>query len=107
MEEVYKALKEVIECITNSKEYRDCISIKKKMEKNQELIKLIEDIKKLQKRYVNTNFSSSIKKELDELEKKVNSIPIYVVYLQKLEMVNEKIEYIKESLNDYFNCLMN
>ena len=45
MEEVYKALKEVIECITNSKEYRDCISIKKKMEKNQELIKLIEDIK--------------------------------------------------------------
>lgn len=107
MEELYKSLEDVIECIIQSSEYQECITIKKKMEANQELMMMIKDIKKLQKKYVQSNYSNSVKEELDELEGKLNTIPIYVIYLQKLEIINEKIEYVKDSLNDYFNSLMN
>lgn len=107
MEEFYKAIEGVIECIVNSFEYQECIKIKKKMEENQELMNIIEKIKKLQKKYVQSNYSGSVKKELDELKEKLSTIPIYVIYLQKLAIINEKIDYVKDSLNDYFNCLMN
>lgn len=107
MEEFYKALEEVISCIMNSPEYQKCLAIKDKMDQNQELMEMIQKVKVLQKKYVRSNYDSSIKNELDQLEAQLNEIPIYVVYLQNLEIVNEKIDYVKDSLNDYFYQLMN
>ena len=77
------------------------------MDQNQELMEMIQKVKVLQKKYVRSNYNSSIKDELDQLEAQLNEIPIYVVYLQNLEIVNEKIDYVKDSLNDYFYQLMN
>lgn len=107
MEEFYKSLEEVISCITNSLEYQKCLEIKNKMNQNQELMALIQNVKVLQKKYVRSHYDSTIKDELDALEKQLNQIPIYVVYLQNLEIVNDKINYVKDSLNDYFYQLMN
>lgn len=103
---VDKALDEVVKCITDSKEYKKCIELKKKMSDNEEINSLIEKIKKLQKKYIRTN-DTSIKEELSDLEKKLESIPIYVVYMQNLSIVNEKIEFIKDELNNYFYKLFN
>lgn len=107
MEKLDKALDEVINCIKSSKEYQDCLSIKKKMDDNTEIKELINNIKKLQKKYVRSNYDSKIKKELDLLEEKINNIPIYHVYLEKLEIVNQQIDYVRDSLNDYFYSLVN
>ena len=107
MEKVYKALDEVITSIKDSKEYTEVLEIKKQMEENKELMDLIDKVKDLQKKYVKKNYDSKIKEELDEVEDKLNSIPIYNIYLEKLKLVNEKIDYVKDSLNEYFDDLLN
>jgi cell fate (sporulation/competence/biofilm development) regulator YmcA (YheA/YmcA/DUF963 family) len=107
MEEFDKVLEEVISYIQNSKEYQTCISLKEQMKDNEELIELIDQIKKLQKKYINSNYDSSIKKELDSLEEKLNNIPIYHIYSCNLEKVNEMIDTVKITLNNYFSNLLN
>ena len=107
MEKVYKSLEEVINEIKNSSEYQEVLDIKEKMNENEELVELIEKVKELQKKYVRTNFDSNIKEELDRVENELNDIPIYNIYLEKLELVNNKINYVKDSLNDYFDNLLN
>ena len=106
MEDVIKALDEVVTYICNSKEYQNCISLKKQMDENDEVKELVDKIKKYQKKYVNT-YDKTIKLELDNLEKQLNEIPLYTIYLQNLEIVNEKIDYVKDSLNEYFDQLLN
>lgn len=106
MEELNKCLEEVINCIINSKEYKLCIELKKKMEDNAHINELVKNIKKLQKDYIR-NKDEKIKKELDLLEQELNSIPIYHIYNDNLEVVNNKILYVKDILNNYFDNLLN
>ena len=49
-----EALNEVINTIINSDDYKKCIELNNTMASNEELVSLIEEIKKLQKKYVNT-----------------------------------------------------
>lgn len=107
MENLYKALDEVIICIKESSEYKMCISLKEKMENNEEIKELVTKVKELQKKYVRSNYDNEVKKELDSLNKSLEEIPIYNIYLENLEKANEKIEYVKDSLNDYFYKLLN
>ena len=99
-------MEEVINCIIDSSDYKKCVEIKDQMRNNKELMKLIDDIKILQKKYVKTN-SDEILRELKELEEKLNLIPIYVIYMQHLEKVNEKINFVRDELNDYFDKVIN
>ena len=107
MEELYKALDEVINSITESDEYKTCIELKDRMSKNINITDKINKIKKLQKEYVKSNYDFNIKIKLDELNNELISIPIYKIYMDNLEIVNEKIDYLKDSLNDYFYKLFN
>ena len=34
-------------------------------------------------------------------------IPLYSIYNQKLNVINEKISYVNDELNDYFYKLLN
>ena len=90
MEKLYKSLNEVIDCIKESPEYKECIKIKEQMDSNEELVELINKVKELQKKYIRSNYDSNIKKELDKYESKLKEIPIYNIYLTKLEEVNKK-----------------
>ncbi len=107
MENLYSKLDDVIQCIKESSEYKNVLDIKKKMDSNEELKKKINDIKLLQKKYVKSNYDSSINKDLDKLNDELLEVPIYRIYLYNLSVVNEKIEYVKDSLNDYFYDLFN
>lgn len=107
MENLYKALDEVILCIKESEEYKMCISLKEKMENNEEVNNLVNKVKDLQKKYVKSNYDDKIKKELDLTNQRLEEIPIYNIYLSNLSQVNEKIDYVKDSLNDYFYNLFN
>ena len=57
--------------------------------------------------YVRSNYDSEVKKELDALEERLEEIPIYVIYLENLMKVNEMIDMVRDSLNDYFCELFN
>ena len=106
MEKLNKSLDEVVDCIKNSKEYKKCIELKEKMDSNDDINKLVKEIKLKQKKYIRTN-DSNILSELNELEEKLNSIPIYHIYLDNLGEVNKMINYVKDELNDYFQELLN
>ena len=106
MEKLNKSLDEVVLCIKNSKEYKKCIELKEKMKSNDEINSLVKEIKLKQKKYIKSN-DPNILSELNELEEKLNSIPIYHVYNENLEKVNYYINYVKDELNDYFIELLN
>ena len=107
MESVNDSLKEVIECIKNSKEYKKCILLKEQMNANEELVNLIKKVKDCQKKYVRSNYSTAVAKELEGLLGNLNSIPIYSIYMGNLDIVNQKIDYVRDELNDYFYSLFN
>lgn len=101
-----KALEDVINCIKNSPEYLECIDLKKKMDSNEEITKLIKDIKVLQKKLLRTD-SIEVQEELDSKINRLNEIPLYSIYNQKLNVINEKISYVNDELNDYFYKVLN
>ena len=107
MEELNKAVSEVVTYIKETKEYQECLEIKNKMKSNKELTTLIEEVKRVQKKYLRSNYDPKIKEELDILNNKLNDIPIYNIYLDKLNKVNNMIDYVKDDLNDYFYKLLN
>lgn len=101
-----KELEEVINTIINSDDYKSCIQLKEKMSTNKEICELVDKIKVLQKKYVREN-GEEVLEELKLLEERLNEIPIYVIYMQHLEKVNEMINYVKDELNDYFYKVLN
>jgi cell fate (sporulation/competence/biofilm development) regulator YmcA (YheA/YmcA/DUF963 family) len=102
-----KALDEVIICITESNDYKECIRLKTLMNNNSEIKDLVEKIKELQNKYIRSGYDNSIKEELNALEERLYSIPIYDVYQRHLDEVNKMISYVKDELNDYFYKLLN
>jgi len=106
MEELNKSIDDVINTIINSKEYKTCLELKDRMSDNTHIIELVNKIKTLQKKYIKSQ-DKDIKKELDLLEQELNSIPIYHIYNINLEIVNNKILYVKDTLNNYFDNLLN
>ena len=97
---------DLVDYIINTKEYKNCIKYKEEMEKDDNIKEKVSNIKKLQKKYVNSN-DISIKEELDKLEDELNNMDLYIKYNQNLEVVNKMISYTKDELNDYFYNLLN
>ena len=107
MENVYKALEQVIDCIKCSSDYQTCLSLKEKMSHNDEIMNLIQKVKDTQKKYIRSDCSEKVKKELDSYQEQLMNIPIYHMYNDSLEKVNEMISYVKDTFNDYFYQILN
>lgn len=107
MENVYKALDAVVDTIVQSKDYQTCIKLKEQMADNEEITSLIENIKKTQKKYIRSEYDSKVKEELDSYQKQLMEIPIYHIYNDSLEKVNDMIELVKDTLNQYFDSVLN
>jgi len=101
-----KVIDDVVNSITNSEAYKKCLEIKEKMKDNTDISTRVNKIKRLQKKYIRSN-DENILKELDILKEELNSIPIYHMYNQYLEEVNQMISYVNDELNNYFNNLFN
>ena len=101
-----KVIDDVVNSITNSEAYKKCLEIKEKMKDNTDISTRVNKIKRLQKEYIRSN-DENILKELDILKEELNSIPIYHMYNQYLEEVNQMISYVNDKLNNYFNNLFN
>lgn len=100
-------LASIISIIVESKEYQTCIQLKEQMSSNQEICSLISEVKVLQKKYIRSQYDTSIKKKLDSTIKQLNEIPIYTIYNQNLEIVNSMISLVNDEINDYFDKKFN
>ena len=63
MEELNNQLDIVVNIIKSSDEYKKCIDLRNKMSSNEEIVKLVEEVKKLQKEYVKSNYDSNVKEK--------------------------------------------
>lgn len=104
--EIKEKLNDIIELIEQSNEYQKCLEIKRQMSKNDYLNKLIIEIKQLQKKVVRFN-DNKIKQELTRKMQELEQIPIYQEYNNYLNIVNYKLDFIKSSLNEYFDYKLN
>lgn len=102
-----KALEKLINYIKESKDYKECLKLKKVISENKELTKLINEVRVSQKKYVRSNFKEEEKKLMDEKLNFLNTNKTYTLYLYYLNNVNNMIELIKDELNDYFYKVTN
>ena len=107
VKQLNRALNDVVDYIKDSNEYKTCLDLKKKMSANEEVNALVRQVKILQQKCIKSNYNKEIKKELDEINKRLDDIPIYVIYKQNLEKVNNMINTVKDELNNYFDDLLN
>lgn len=99
----------LVDKIKNSEEYKDYEYLYNKLSNNKKATNLIKEIKVKQKQLVrkkvNGNDISSLDKEINDLLIALESIPLYVDFINKQEELNKKFIYIKENLDNYFTDL--
>ena len=105
--ELRESLKEIIDEIKLSKDYQDYLRIEEKMKENEEITNLIKEIKDLQKELVKKEYYqkdlTSVKEEYESKLQKLNSYPLYVVYLESQRKVNEKLQYVRVEIQRFFD----
>lgn len=102
---------EIVKEIRNSKEYQDYQFLFQKLFEHEKANILIQKVKSLQKEIVKReSIGESIldlEKEINSLLETLNSIPLYVEFIEKQEELNSIYQNIKIRIETYFNHLMN
>ena len=109
--EILDKVDEIITYIKDTKEYKDYILLKEKLESNDKVKSLIREVKSLQQNLVKAEayrkdskkLESNYNQKLSELDK----IPLYTDYKNSVEKLNEMYQTIKNRLDDYFNDKLN
>ncbi len=105
MEEQIKILEQVDQIVKVMKEdscYQDLLLIQEEMKENETLLKKIDLVKELQKKWVkNTTQKKEIEQELIQAKEDLESIPLYRSYLEKIEEVNQMVEKVENLINSY------
>ena len=106
--EIDDKILEIIDYIKNTDYYKNYLKAKELLNLDNELIKLIEDIKKYQKEIVKNpskreELEDKIKKNLDIL----NTNPLYLDYINNLDEVNNMLIIFENKLNKYLYDVFN
>ena len=91
--------------IEGSDLYKNYLSVKAQLIKNNEIMELIGEIKRYQKILVNSK-DKVIEKEIIILYDKLNSFPLYQSYLYILEELNNELSGIKNIFENYFKSIL-
>lgn len=102
-----ESLDDLINYIKSTDDYKKVIELKKEIDKDTELKKLINEVKKIQKEYVRSNFDNKVKEELDMKLNELNNNKLFVTYTYHLDKVNDMIKLVKDELNNYFYEITN
>ena len=103
---ITSSVNELFESINNSKEYQDYLKIKEVLEKDENIVSLIGEIKELQQESVNLEFNNDpkykeIDKKIEEKAKILNCNPTYQEYLNKIEEFNNILTTSSKMLENY------
>ena len=102
-----ESLDKLIDSIIKSDEYKKSLELKEKMNNDKDLMNLIDEVRVLQKKYIRSNYDKTIKEELDNKNEILNKNLLYNEYNYYLDIVNQKINIIKDELNNYFYDITN
>lgn len=99
--DITNKIDELFDELKKSNLYKNYVSAKKQLESNNEIINIINEIKRLQKIAVN-NKDDVVEKELKELYKKLDSYPLYQSYIGYKEELENELKIISKEFNSYF-----
>ena len=85
--------------------YKNYKKIKHQLEDNIEIMNLIQEIKRYQKIGTN-NKDNSVEDKIKELNKKLESYPLYQSYLIIKEELEQELFQIKEVFEKYFHDIL-
>lgn len=105
MNSIKKDIDNLFQNLKESTNYKNYLKVVKDMEKNKEIVSLIEEIKRLQKIYANEK-DNNVNKKLCILKDKLNSYPIYQSYLIIKDELNSELFEIKDIFEKYFKDVL-
>ena len=105
MDNIKKSIDNLFDDIENSKLYKDYLSVKCQLENNLEIIKIIEEIKRLQKIATN-NKDENIEQKLVILYEKLNNYPVYQSYMDIKNELNNELTFVKNNFEYYFKSVL-
>lgn len=109
--DIVNKIDEIVVFIKDSKEYQDYLFLFNKLSKNDRCNSLIKQVKTLQKELVKKQFRgqdvNKLEEKINELVSELNTIPLYVEFVDKQQELNEIYQSIKVRLDNYFNDLFN
>lgn len=98
---------ELVELVKNTEDYKRYSFLKKEMAKNNVLMNLINEIKKLEQNVVKKEYYhedvTSLRLYLDNKKKELLAYPSYQEYLYLQEDINNQLQNIRSILEDSFN----
>ena len=105
---IKESIDELFNAIYNSSSYKEYINIMSVLKKDDEVNKLVDEIKELQKEAVELEYKGDISyKEIDKIiEEKVkvlNNMPIYKEYLQRMNSFNDILSQSSYTIEKYVN----
>ena len=105
MNDINKKVDDLFDKLEESELYKNYINAKKQLEDNKEIINIINEIKRYQKIGTN-NKDNSVEEKIKELNKKLESYPLYQSYLISKEELEEELFNIKEVFDKYFHDIL-
>ncbi len=106
MNNIESKIDELFDDIEKSNLYKNYKRIKEQLEKDKDIMGLIDEIKKYQKLAANNKSDNSVEEKLKKLYKKLESYPIYQSYLIIKEDLNQQLFEIKETFEKYFKDIL-
>ncbi len=109
MEETKKEIDALIDLIKKSKIYTNYQHITKQMDKSKDINRLINEIKKLQKKAVSEEHNGNeleLKKTetiIEGVKKELDDIPLYQEYLFVVGELNDMISNIRNTIENVIN----
>ncbi len=105
MNDIEEKIDELFDDFEKSKLYKDYLRVQDKMANDEEIMSIINEIKKFQKISAN-NKDKSVELKINGLYKKLESYPIYQSYLIMHDEIEEELFMIKEIFDKYFMDLL-
>lgn len=104
--EISKKLDELITFLKEQEHYKRYLLAEEKLKKNDEITSCITSIKEIQKEMVRREAKQesidSLQEEYQNLLQRLNDYPIYQEFQELQQELNEEFQYIKRTLETYF-----
>ena len=94
--------------IESSSEYLEYLNISRVIQNHEDIKLLVENIKRLQKESVRLDGRNDLKqknidKQIDELKRKLYSIPLYQEYVRRMDWLNDILSASSFQIEKYIN----
>jgi cell fate (sporulation/competence/biofilm development) regulator YmcA (YheA/YmcA/DUF963 family) len=111
LNDIKDEINSLVDFIKDSDKYKRYIIVRDKIKSNKEIMDKINKVKSIQKEIVKLEYNKQdIKvkeKELDNILEELNNYPIYVEYNYLVEDLNYEMKYIKDTLEEEINKIVN